>query len=79
MPDEIKGKFKEGLGKVTDNEQMEYEGKAEQEAGEAERKVEAAWDRTKGKVKEGVGKLTDDERLEAEGKFDQMKGKIKGQ
>jgi uncharacterized protein YjbJ (UPF0337 family) len=78
MPDEMKGKIKEGLGKLTGDEQMEAEGKMEGEAGEAKRKGEGAFDRMKGNVKEGVGKLTDNERLEAEGKWDKTKGKIKG-
>lgn len=78
MPDELKGKFKEGVGKLTGDERMEAEGKAEKEAAEAERKTKGAMDRAKGSVKEGFGKLTGDERLEGEGKVDKTKGKVKG-
>ena len=38
--DQAKGKVKEEVGDLTDNEKLEYEGK---------------WDQAKGKVEEGVG------------------------
>jgi len=43
--DQAKGKVKEEVGDLTDNEKMEYEGKLDQ---------------TKGKVEEGVGNVRDD-------------------
>ena len=42
--DQAKGKVKEELGDLTDNEKMEYEGK---------------YDQAKGKVEEGVGEVRD--------------------
>ena len=48
--EELKGTVKEGLGKLTDNEKLEAEGKGEKWAGKA-----------KGAVDEAVDDLTDDE------------------
>jgi uncharacterized protein YjbJ (UPF0337 family) len=48
--EELKGTVKEGLGKLTDNEKLEAEGKAEKWAGKA-----------KGAVDDAVDALTDDE------------------
>jgi len=48
--EEVKGNVKEGWGKLTDNESLETEGKAEKWAGKA-----------KGAVDEAVDDLTDDE------------------
>lgn len=48
--EELKGSVKEGLGKLTDNEKLEAEGKAEKWAGKA-----------KGAVDDVVDALTDDE------------------
>lgn len=47
--EELKGSVKEGLGKLTDNEKLEAEGKAEKWAGKA-----------KGAVDDVVETLTDD-------------------
>jgi uncharacterized protein YjbJ (UPF0337 family) len=47
--EELKGTVKEGLGKLTDNEKLEAEGKAEKWAGKA-----------KGAVDDTVDALTDD-------------------
>ena len=47
--EEVKGSVKEGLGKLTDNERLEAEGKGEKWAGKA-----------KGAVDDAVDALTDD-------------------
>lgn len=49
--EELKGSVKEGLGKLTDNEKLEAEGKAEKWAG-----------KTKGAVDDVVDALTDDDK-----------------
>ncbi len=77
-PNELKGNLKETAGKLTGNERMENEGRAEKDVAKTERKASGAWDRTKGSVKEGAGKLTGNEDMEAEGKWDKAKGKVKG-
>ncbi len=77
MANEMKGNLKETAGKLTGNERMEGEGKAEKDVAKTQRKLGGMGDEAKGKVKESVGKLTGNERTEAEGDMDQMKGKIK--
>jgi uncharacterized protein YjbJ (UPF0337 family) len=72
--DEAKGKVKEGVGKVTDNERLEAEGRSEAAAAKAKRETKGAANQVKGSVKEGVGDLTDNERLQAEGTADRLKG-----
>ena len=74
--DELKGTMKEGVGRVTDNEKMEAEGRGEREVARAERNIKGAGDQIKGAVERGVGKLTDDEGREAEGRGTQLKGDI---
>ncbi len=49
--EEVKGNVKEGLGKLTDNDRLEAEGKAEKWAGKA-----------KGAVDDAVDDLTDETR-----------------
>jgi uncharacterized protein YjbJ (UPF0337 family) len=49
--DELKGDIKEGLGKVTGNERLEAEGKAEHDAAKAERETKGATNQAKGSVK----------------------------
>ena len=75
--DELKGDVKEGLGKVTDNERLEAEGRAESAKAESARETKGAMQEAGGSIKEGLGKLTGDERLEAEGKADKLGGKAK--
>ena len=75
--DELKGRIKEGVGGLTDNEQQEAEGKAEAERARVGREVEGAADSATGAVQEGWGKLTGDASTEAEGKVRQAGGDIK--
>ena len=55
MPDKAKGRAKEALGDLTDDERLEREGKLDQLSGEAKGKVEDAKDR----VQEGVDAVRD--------------------
>jgi uncharacterized protein YjbJ (UPF0337 family) len=72
--DEVKGKVKEGAGKLTGDEQMEVEGRAESEAAEAKREAKGAANKVKGSVQENVGKVTGSEQLQAEGTATRLKG-----
>ena len=72
--DEAKGNIKEGLGKVTGNQDMEAEGKAEHESAAAKREVKGVGNQVKGSVEEGLGKVTGDEETQARGTADRLKG-----
>jgi uncharacterized protein YjbJ (UPF0337 family) len=72
--DEAKGNVKEGIGKLTDNERMEAEGRMESESARARRQTKGAANEVKGSVKEGIGKVTGNERTRAEGTADRLKG-----
>ena len=56
--DDLKGKAKEGYGKVTDDEQKENEGKFDQIKGDVKDGVADAKD----KVKDAIGGLKDDDK-----------------
>jgi uncharacterized protein YjbJ (UPF0337 family) len=73
--DELKGNIKEGVGKLSGDEDLRAEGAAESDTAEARRETRGAMQEVGGKVKEGFGKLTGDEATEAEGKADQLRGK----
>ncbi|HEY7065764.1 MAG TPA: CsbD family protein [Chloroflexota bacterium] len=75
--DELKGDVKEGWGKLTSNERVEAEGRAEHHKAKAMRETKGALQQAGGSVKEGVGGVVGDERLEAEGKADRLGGKAK--
>jgi uncharacterized protein YjbJ (UPF0337 family) len=57
MDEELKGKIKERAGWVTDDRELEREGKREQDEGEAKEKVEDAGDA----VERGVDQVSDSE------------------
>ena len=73
---EIKGDVKEGVGKVTGNEQLEAEGRAEHDTAHAARQVKGMGNQVKGRVEEGVGRVTGDEETEARGVADRLKGDV---
>lgn len=75
--DELKGSVKSAAGKVTGNDRMEAEGKAQKTAGKAARETEGAVDQVGGNVKMAAGKLVGNKRLQAEGQADDLKGTIK--
>ena len=72
--DELKGDVKQGLGKITGNERLEAEGKAEHDVAKAKREAKGAANQVKGSVKQEIGKLTGNESLEAEGAADRLEG-----
>jgi uncharacterized protein YjbJ (UPF0337 family) len=72
--DELKGNIKQGVGKVTGNEELEAEGKAEHDTAKASREVKGTGNQVKGSVEEGVGKMTGDEDTQARGVADRLKG-----
>jgi uncharacterized protein YjbJ (UPF0337 family) len=82
--DQVKGKIKEEWGEATGNPNLEDEGRAQKNLGEARREMGQASERVKGtgeqlkgSVKSAVGKVTGNESLEAEGHVDKAKGKLR--
>jgi uncharacterized protein YjbJ (UPF0337 family) len=72
--EEMKGKVKEGAGKMTGNEDMEAEGKAEHDMAKGKRETKGAANEMKGHVEEGLGKVTGDDEIRARGMADRIKG-----
>ena len=71
---EIKGDVKAGAGKLTGNEELEAEGRAEHDTAHAAREAKGMGNQVKGRVEEGVGRMTGDEETEARGMADRLKG-----
>jgi uncharacterized protein YjbJ (UPF0337 family) len=71
---EIKGNVKQGVGKVTGNEELEAEGRVEHDSAHAAREAKGMGNQVKGRVAEGVGRMTGDEDTEARGMADRLKG-----
>ena len=71
---ELKGNVKAGVGKVTGNEDLEAEGRAEHDVAHAAREAKGMGNQVKGRVEEGVGRMTGDEETEARGMADRLKG-----
>jgi uncharacterized protein YjbJ (UPF0337 family) len=72
--DEARGSIKQGFGKLTGKQDVEAEGKAEQDSAVARREVKGAANQVKGNVEEGLGKVTDDDELRFRGTADRLKG-----
>lgn len=72
--DETKGNIKEGIGKVTGNEDMEAKGRAEHDAAKTRREAKGAGNKVKGTVEEGLGRVTGDDETRARGTADRLKG-----
>lgn len=82
--EELKGKIKQGVAQVTNDPQLEAEGRADElrghsrhEAAEAAERVRGAGEQVVGGIKNAVGDLTDDPQLEAEGEAERLKGKAR--
>jgi uncharacterized protein YjbJ (UPF0337 family) len=82
--EELGGKAKEALGKLTDDERLRSEGIEDQGTGQgrqdvakADEQVEGFGEQVKGRVKGAVGALTGDDSTEASGKLDDIKGSIR--
>jgi uncharacterized protein YjbJ (UPF0337 family) len=73
---EFKGNVKEGVGKLTGDEELEAEGRAEHDTAHAARQVKGMGNQVKGRVEEGVGRVTGDEETEARGVADRLKGDV---
>ena len=73
---ELKGNVKQGVGKVSGNEELEAEGRAEHDAARAARVAKGLGNQVKGHIEEGVGRVTGDEETEARGVADRLKGDI---
>jgi uncharacterized protein YjbJ (UPF0337 family) len=72
--DEAKGNLKQGVGKLTGNEDMQVEGQAESDAARARRQAKGAANQVKGNLEEGLGKVTGDDETRARGTADRIKG-----
>ena len=73
--EELKGRIKEGAGRVTGDERLEAEGDAQATVARADRKLKGAKREAGGVVKETVGKILGDPMLEAKGKVERRRGK----
>jgi len=73
--DEVKGSIKEAAGKVTGNERLQAEGKADQAKGKAARETAGAANQVAGNVKKGTGKVLGNEQMKAEGTAQNLKGR----
>lgn len=79
--DEVVGNVKQGVGRMTDNERLEAEGRAQELGGESRQNVakgvgqaKGMAEEAKGNIKQAFGDATDNERLEAEGRADELRG-----
>ena len=58
--DDMKGRAKEAVGDLTDNEKLQRDGKTDQAAGKAKQKVEDAKDAVERGIDRAVDKVTRD-------------------
>lgn len=72
--EEVKGNLKQGVGKVTGDEDLQAEGQAEHDTAKATRETKGAVNQVKGSVEEGLGKVTGDDETRARGVADRLKG-----
>ncbi|GAA2067667.1 hypothetical protein GCM10009839_94230 [Catenulispora yoronensis] len=82
--EDLKGKAKETVGKVTNNDDLRAEGQADQDEAQAKHAADKAKDsaenlgqKAKGKVEEVAGAVTGDDRQEAKGKGEQVAADVK--
>lgn len=84
--DKIKGRAKETVGAVTNNQRLKNEGRLDQAKGNVKNAANRAVDKVKtggtsdtikGRAKEAVGVVTNNQRLKNQGRADQVKGKVK--
>lgn len=73
--EELKGRVKEGAGRITGDEELEAEGNAQANVARENRKVKGAKLEAGGVIKETVGKILGDPMLEAKGKVERRRGK----
>lgn len=73
--DEIKGNVKAGLGRATNNEELEARGTAEAGAAKGRREIKGVGNEVAGTVKEKAGEALGDRSLQGEGMADRLKGK----
>jgi uncharacterized protein YjbJ (UPF0337 family) len=71
---EFKGDLKKNVGKVTGDQEMQAEGRAEHDTAHASREAKGVGNQIKGRVEESVGKATGDEETRARGMGDRLKG-----
>lgn len=84
IAEQVGGKIKEGVGKVTGSEQMQAEGAAQEAKGEAHEEAAKAGERAQGATEELAGTLKNragaligNEQLQAEGKAKELEGEAR--
>ncbi len=75
--DELQGHIKQGLGRLTGNEEMERDGSGQVEKARVQRQAEGAVDKAAGTVEEAVGDVAGDTETELKGKARQVEGDVK--
>jgi uncharacterized protein YjbJ (UPF0337 family) len=82
--EELAGRIKAGVGALTGNERLEFEGRAAALKGKLKQEVSKAIETVKGKIQEAtgsaksyVGELADDESMQAQGKAKELEGKAR--
>lgn len=73
---ELVGGIKEGLGKLTGDEDLKAEGTMQKTGGRAKRKTSGAAHEAKGSIKKAAGKLLDSPTLKAKGEAEKVRGKV---
>lgn len=73
--DELKGRLKKGLGKLTGNTRLEAEGGVEAGVARTKRKTKGVFDEAGGAVQEGIGKLTGNLGTQAKGTAKKLGGR----
>jgi uncharacterized protein YjbJ (UPF0337 family) len=81
---EVRGRVKAGLGKLTGHKRTEAEGHADvfkgaakQEAAKATEQAKGMLEELSGSVKSSVGQLLDDKAMETEGQAKELQGKAR--
>lgn len=84
VAEQIGGKIKQGIGKLTGDEQMTEEGRAKEAKGVAREETAKAGERTKGAIDEAVGAVKnrvgaviDNAKMQHEGKAKELEGEAR--
>ena len=84
VAEQIGGKIKEGIGKLTGSEQTRAEGQAQEAKGEAREESAKASERAQstteelaGAVKKGAGAVLGNQQMQAEGKAKELEGEAR--
>lgn len=73
--EELKGRARGGVGRVTGDRRLVSDGETQAEAAKSKRENKGALREAAGTVQEGLGMLTGNEQTKAEGKANRLRGK----